>query len=83
MYKNLTEYKTRKVDKMELSEYYEYTISIQKIAIYEQDGKVNFGKNHLHTESTILQQNLHNWRKDKDLGGIENDRRFRIDKEKL
>ena len=30
MYKNLTEYKTRKVDKMELSEYYEYTISIQK-----------------------------------------------------
>lgn len=36
----------------------------KKIAIYEQDGKVNFGKNHLHTESTALQQNLHNWRKE-------------------
>ena len=36
----------------------------KRIAIYEQDGNVNFGKNPLHTEATTLQQNIHNWQKE-------------------
>lgn len=36
----------------------------KRIAIYEQNGKVYFGKNPLHTEATTLQQNIHRWQKE-------------------
>lgn len=35
----------------------------KRIAIYEQNGIVHFGKNPLHTEATNLQKEIHDWQK--------------------
>ena len=36
----------------------------KRIAVYEQNGKVYFGKNPMHTEATNLQLEIHNWQKE-------------------
>lgn len=42
---------------------------LKKIAIYEQDGIVRFGKNPLHTEATNFQNDLHTWQREQGLRG--------------
>ena len=37
----------------------------KRIAVYEKDGIVYFGKNPLHTQATTLQQAINKWQKDK------------------
>ncbi len=41
----------------------------KRIAIYEQNGIVRFGKNPLHTEATNFQNDLHTWQREQGLRG--------------